>query len=242
MNTCNLCLTDKPDCKQFYGVDVCKECREIHERAQETIKKAAKTKLLKRLSESNSETEKMIVEIISETAAKAALNHSEQQKRRQFKSRHDKRLRNTKLLLKKYELLKDHCENAIYEKEQTVSEDHVIDILDSLDDTDATTYIHSIKQSVVRTKLILAHIDQMVMHYGIYCERTGKPEDLRRFRILKAVYFPEDDDDKPDRVDICKQENIEERTFFRDMETNYSRLSALIFGIDGLSNVAERCH
>ncbi|CVK18475.1 hypothetical protein [Sporomusa sphaeroides] len=240
MTTCSLCITEKPDCKQFYGVDVCKECREIHERAQETIRTAAKAKLLKRLSDSHSETEKMIVEIISETAAKAALNHSEQQKRRQFKSRHDKRLRNTKLLLKKYELLKDHCENAIYEKEQRVENEYgyVIDILDSLDDTDATTYIHSIKQSVARTKLILAHIDQMVMHYGIYCERTGKPEDMRRYRILKAVYFPQDDNAKPSREAICKQEDIEERTFFRDMEANYNRLSALIFGIDGLSQKA----
>jgi hypothetical protein len=238
MTTCNLCLTDKPDCKQFYGVDVCKECREIHARAQDTIRKAAKAKLLKRLSESNSETEKMIVEIISEAGAKAALNHIEQQKRRQFKSRHDKRLRNTKLLLKKYELLKDHCENAIYQKEQAISEDHVIDILDSLDDTDATTYIHSIKQSVARTKLILAHIDQMVMHYGIYCERTGKPEDMRRYRILKEVYFPDNDSVKLDREAICKREDIEERTFFRDMEANYNRLSALIFGIDGLSHKA----
>lgn len=69
-----------------------------------------------------------------------------------IKSRHDRRLRNTKLLLDNYSLLQDHCKNAIYDKEQAIAV-NAIDVLDSIDNCDNDTYIESIKKSTIRLNL-----------------------------------------------------------------------------------------
>ncbi|AJQ27519.1 hypothetical protein JBW_02169 [Pelosinus fermentans JBW45] len=50
-----------------------------------------------------------IIKLAAEAAVSAAMNYLAQQRLKEKKSRHDKRLRNTKLLLDNYSLLQDHC-------------------------------------------------------------------------------------------------------------------------------------
>lgn len=153
---------------------------------------------------------------------------------KQSKSRYDRRLRNTKLLLENYNLLKKHCENAIYDKQQVIEcEDNAIDILDSLDKCESDTYIESIKTSTIRTKIILAHIGEMLDMYEVYCQRLKRKGDDRRHRVLKAAYL---DEKEPEEIALI--EGVDERTIFRDMKDAREKLSALIFGIDGLHNVS----
>ena len=76
----------------------------------------------------------------------------------------------------------------------------------------------------------MAHIDQMLKLYKIYCENSGKVEDERRYRIIQAVYF-----DRQKIADLCESEGIDESTYYRDIREACSKLSALIFGIDGIS-------
>lgn len=153
--------------------------------------------------------------------------------KKQSKSRHDKRLRNTKLLLENYSLLEDHCSNAVYDRQQLINESNVVDVLDAIESCDKDTYIESIKKSTVRTKIILSHIDEMIKLYEAYCEKSKHKEDVRRCRIIKAYYFT-----KIGIADIAENEGIDERTVFRDMKDAREKLSALIFGIDGLHNVS----
>ena len=167
---------------------------------------------------------------IIEIAVAAALEWQKKQQQKQNKFRHDKRLRNTRLLLKHYPLLKEHCENSVYaETEQA----NAIDILDDIDGFDGNTYIESIRRSVTRTNIIIRHIDTMLQIYEIYCQKSRAPEDMRRFRILKAKYF-----DHIDMSVILKNEGIEERTYYRDMRDAVSKLGSLIFGIDSLLDVS----
>jgi hypothetical protein len=154
--------------------------------------------------------------------------HQRQQKK-QNKFRHDKRLRNTRLLLKHYPLLKEHCERAVYEE---IGSTNAIDILDEVDNYDGKTYIEAIKRSIARTNIIIRHIDTMLEIYEIYCQKSRYAEDLRRFRILKAKYF-----EHVDMSVIMKNEGIEERTYYRDMRDAVSKLGSLIFGIDSLMDV-----
>lgn len=178
-----------------------------------------------------------IIQIASAAGVKAALEYQEKQNQKQSKSRHDKRLRNTKLLLKNYRLLKDHCKNAVFDKKEVleISGVKVIDLLDSLDSYERSDYIESIKKSVSRTQVILAHIDAMMKIYRIYCEESDKPEELRRYRIMSYTYL---ENRKPD--DICKDEGIDQSTYYRDSREIIEKLTSLIFGIDGLSSMRKR--
>lgn len=176
----------------------------------------------------NMDKEQIIV-IAAKYAAETALEWQQKQQKKKKKYRHDKRLRNTKLLLQHYPLLKEHCEQSVYAEAEHAN---AIDILDDIDKYDGQIYIEAIKRSVIRTNIIIRHIDTMFEIYEIYCLKSRQSEDMRRFRILKAKYF-----EHIDMSVILQKEGIEERTYYRDIRDAASKLGSLIFGIDSLLDV-----
>lgn len=174
----------------------------------------------------------MSKEQIAKWAVEAALEYLEKRQQKERKSRHDRRLRNTRLLLRNYSLLKDHCDKSVYNLQQ-IPADNAIDILDALDKMDGTAYIESIKKSVTKTFIIIKHVDTMLELYEVYCQKSKQEEDRRRYRVLISFYF-----DGLQMSEIMAKENIEERTYYRDMRDSISTLSALIFGIDSMNDVS----
>ncbi len=175
------------------------------------------------------ETE-VLVRLAAEAGAKAAMETLEKERQRERKSRYDRRLRNTKLLLRNFRMFKEHCENAVFDAAQL--DENAIDILDLMWDRDnADTMVESIKKSAQRTAIIMRHITDMLALYETYCFRSGKPEDARRYRVIESLYIS----DKPASVSkIAAREQIDERTVYKDVDAATEKLSALIFGIDGL--------
>lgn len=167
-----------------------------------------------------------------EVGIKAAMDYLAEEKEKARKSRYDRRLHNTRLLMKNYRLFKKHAEGAIFNAKQV--KESAIDILDGLDDTmlSDNAYVEGIKKSQQRTIVILHHIDEMLRFYKISCEQSGKPEDLRRFRVITAMYI---DEPKMTAQQIAEKENIETRTVYKDITNAIKPISALIFGIDGLN-------
>lgn len=161
----------------------------------------------------------------------AAMDYIEAERKRARKGRQDRRLHNTRLLLKNYRLLKRHTKGAIYNASQ--AKERAIDILDGLDDYDMndTLYIESIKKSQERTLIILAHIDQMLELYKAYCYNGGNGEDVRRYGVIMATYI---DEPKKSAQEIAGTFEIERRTVYKDITAAITPLTALIFGIDGL--------
>lgn len=178
-----------------------------------------------------------IAKIAAEAGAKAALEAAEKLRQEQSHRRGDRRLRNTKLLFKNYDVLKAHCENAIYDKDKLIGDEETdaLEILDSIDDLDAKVYIDAIRRSVSRTKIILAHIDRMIEIYKALCESSSRPEEKRRWRIFHAYNF-----EKLTISDIIKSEQVDRSTYYRDVAATFRTLSALIFGIEGLTSVRQR--
>jgi len=176
-----------------------------------------------------------IIRIAVEAGIAAAIKHIEQEKNKEIKSRQGKRLYNTKLLLQNYNILKDHCENSISNLQEIAHTENAIDILDSLDSCNNNTYIESIKRSTTRTYIILAHIDEMMKLYKAYSLSSSKPEEIRRYRIMDAVYL-----DELKMSDVCERQKIDRSTYFCDINEISKKLSALIFGIDGLSIMRQR--
>lgn len=180
--------------------------------------------------------EKEIAKIAAEAGARAALEQAEKIRKEQAKHRGDRRLRNTRLLFKNYDLLKAHCENAIFDKDTLLEDDGAcaLDILDSIDDLDARVYIDAIRRSVSRTKIILAHIEQMIEVYRILCDSSQRPEEKRRWRIFYTYNI-----EKMKIKDIVEAEHIDRSTYYRDVAVTMKTLSALIFGVEGLTSVRQ---
>ncbi len=183
----------------------------------------------------NLEVQAELVRMAAEVGGKAALDRYFSERRKSAKKRHDRRLRNTKLLLRNYRMLAAHVASAVYKPVQEEDED-VIDIFEMLDEMDdyydeEGMYVESIKRSRSRTAVIMRHVDEMLRFFEIFCNTSAKLEDRRRYDVLYAMYIAEE----PMLVsEIAAKENIDTRTVYRDIDAAVERISALIFGIDGL--------
>lgn len=105
----------------------------------------------------------------AEIGAKEALKTYEQERKKEQGKRADRRLRNTKLLLRNYHMLKEHAENSVFGRTQM--EESALDILESMMNLyDNEVIIESIKRSATRTAIIVSHIETMFGLYDAYCE------------------------------------------------------------------------
>lgn len=169
---------------------------------------------------------------------KAATDRIEEERKKERKGRYDRRLHNTRLLLKNYRVLKHHALDAVHTGAQAneVISENAVDILDDLESmgfrkVDDRLYIESIKRSQQRTRIIIEHIDEMLRYWRIDCEQSGREEALRRYRIVVDTYIS---DDQMTAEELAQREHIEKRTVYKDIKAAMRPLSALIFGIDGI--------
>lgn len=173
-------------------------------------------------------TTKEIIALAAEHGAKAALEHLDKLQKQKQSEITDRRLRNVKLLLRNYRMLKAHCENAVFEAE---CDESALDILeDMMVGRDSSVIVDSIKRSAARTAVIVRHVDVMLGLFQAYCANSTQ-EDMRRWRVIEALYIRED---KRTVAEIAEAEGVVERTVYKDVDVAAERLAALMFGIDGL--------
>lgn len=155
------------------------------------------------------------------------------------KARHGKIKANTKRLLRNYRALKDHCERSVYNAD-TIDEGDgytFADIIDLINGGGGSSFkIESIRQSTVRTRIIIDHIDTMINLYKVYCDTSPKEEDTRRYRVIYWLYISEE---PRTHAEIAEDEYVAKSTIYNDAEVAIERLTALIFGIDGLNRTAN---
>lgn len=177
-----------------------------------------------------------IVRIAAEVGAAAGVKAYEKEKAKAKKELEDRRLRNTKLLLQNYRTLKLHLTESVCSEEQLYENiaASALEILYGLDDQDdETLYIESINRSQMRTEIIMQHIDHMLYIYKTICENSKYKEDMRRYKVLHAMYIAPALE-TVSVEDVAEQEYISVRTVYNDLSSAYITLSALFFGIDGL--------
>lgn len=175
-----------------------------------------------------------IIRIAAKAGAEAAIQKEAEKKKELEKKKHSKRLRNTKLLLEHYREFKAYSANVVYNAETSP---HAIDILEALwikDDDRRELVIDSIKRSAVRTMVIVSHIDTMLDVYNSLVEKSNDELEKRRCRVITARYIS---DEQLTIEEIAREESIEPRTVYLDIEAAVSKLSTLFFGIDMFLNV-----
>lgn len=166
----------------------------------------------------------------AEIGAKAAMEKMEKEKRDLHHKAVDRRLHNTKLLLRNYRMLRENADHSIYGRSQM--EESAADILCSMMNLyDDEVIVDAIKRSATRTAIILSHVDTMLELYETYCMKSGREVDGRRYEIIKDMYI----EMQPMTVkQIAKKWHVSQETVYTDLKIAVERLSALIFGVDGL--------
>lgn len=172
-----------------------------------------------------------ITEKAAEVAAERAVEMYQKQAAEEEKAKFDKRYRNTKLLLEHYRDFSDYGEKAIYRIYEELDED-IIDIIELMEGrkSDNDGRIESIERGVMRTRVIMNHVNTMLEVYRKSCESSPNQEEKRRWRAIEGLYLNK----VPRSVqEIAEEEFINERTVYKDVKAACKRLTALIFGIDG---------
>lgn len=147
----------------------------------------------------------------------------------------DRRLYDTRLLLKHYQELKLHFENAVFEFDAAQVEAEskpgaIWEILNRRSSDDAV-FVESIRKSAMRTMIIIQHIDNNLQIYEILCERSNMENKKRQYRILHARYI----DEAPMTIAaIAEQEHINRRTAEKDLDAAIAVMTGLLFGVDAI--------
>lgn len=167
----------------------------------------------------------------AEIGARVALDRMEQEKKKMNGKAADRRLHNTKLLLRNYQMLKDNSENSIFGRSQM--EESAADILCNMMNLyDDEVIVDAIKRSATRTAIMVSHIDTMMGIYQAYCEKSSNNLDMRRYEVIYDMYIAEE---HLTAKEIAKKKNMSKENVYLDLKIATERLSALIFGVDGLS-------
>lgn len=165
------------------------------------------------------------IEEVSLIAARAAIEHLEKEKQQQKKTKRDRRLRNTRLLLKHYRSMKEHCGDIKGYLDNQDSEGAIVDL-----DAEYLA-VHSITRSKKRTQTMILFLESMLEVYRINCERSENSIHLRQYKTMQILYIS----DEPmtiEQIAIANQVDI--RTVYRDSKEAVYSLSCLIFGVDGI--------
>lgn len=167
-----------------------------------------------------------IIQIGVQAGVREALDRISKEKEEKRKSRFDRRLRNTDLLLKNYNKFVAHCNTALYTSRQ-LKQANAIDILDEVEDDEDEVYVRSIMRTRERTFLIVNHIKRILGYYKYITK--SEPEKERKYRVLVGLYI-----DKKTYSQMAEELYCSTKTIERDRKDAIEELSVLIFGVDGL--------
>ncbi|NDO18801.1 hypothetical protein FMM68_03920 [Lachnospiraceae bacterium MD329] len=173
-----------------------------------------------------------IVKIAAIEGANAAIKHLKTEQAKEKQKRKDRRLYNTKLLIKHYRSFKEYVNNAVFDEEES-PEDAMYAIEELMWEPKVTSdmIIDSIKRSMTRTKIIIEHIDKMIEAYGSICEKSDSEVKKRRYEVLYKLYIS----NIIHTVDeMTEMYFIDKRTVYKDIDAACKELSVFFFGIDGI--------
>lgn len=166
-----------------------------------------------------------VAKISAETATITAIEYIEKLKQEEQKIKRDRRLRNTKLLLRNYRTFVLHCEGLKMELQSREAGE-------LLEDLEADEFaVESIKRSKERTLAMVQFINQMLQVYQLICKQSNKEEDMRKYETINKLYIQEEKM-TAEEVAECHKTNV--RTVYRDVNDAVKTLSILIFGVDGI--------
>lgn len=216
------------------GVDkVIAEHKDIEKKNEGEKLESASEENMKKVTLISVTTERMkeICDRAAAIGAKEALKIFEQERKKEYSKRADRRLRNTKLLLRNYHMLKEHAENSVFGRMQM--EESALDILESMMSVyDNEVIIESIKRSATRTAVIISHIETMFGLYEVYCDKAPNREiEMRRYEVIWDMYMA---DSILSAKEIAEKQHMSKDNVYADLRVATERLTALIFGVDGL--------
>lgn len=141
--------------------------------------------------------------------------------------KYEKKLHNTRLLLKNFRKFKKHSDQADFTAVSLI-DDELLEMLDiDFEDKHDELYIKSILRTKERTAKMLNYI-QKVLEFNVTYTIGNKTEHNRAL-TLKLIYV-----DGMTQSQVADKLGVDERSIRRYIEDGVSDVAPLMFGIDGI--------
>lgn len=179
-------------------------------------------------------TEQELRKICEEAADRSVEKHIKRQNI-QIKNENRRILYNTKRLLEHYTQLKDYVENAVSTVEEAVQVDESFidpEILIGFRVMDSDRKLDSQIRRINTMKLIMAHVDRMLMVYKADCQSSASRVRQRRWEIIQMMYL--DRDERKTTKQIAEYYDMEISGVRREAKAARNDLSVLFFGINAM--------
>ena len=188
------------------------------------------------ISENDSKMLGIIEQLVAagvEKGIKRGLETARNEEKLKEKITYDSRIKNTRLLLKKYRNFVKACEQAVYtEKElETATVEEVLDKL-FCTSCDEVTVVQSILASKKRTEIILTHIKRIINFYIFEADSSKSEEKWRKAHVLEDLYVK--GKYKPKIYDMSEKYHVSERQINRDAKSAIEEIAIFMFGVDGI--------
>lgn len=158
-----------------------------------------------------------LVEEVTRIATQQAIEVFNSQKEQELQREKDKRLHNTKLLLKHYHTFRKYVEDVSVETEPETPIQKLI-----LNEKDI---VESVRVTTERTVEMVKHLDRAMDALAYICKREGsKHYEILYKRFIECVQIST----------IADEYEINNRTVYKLIDAAAERLSTLLFGVYGL--------
>lgn len=129
-------------------------------------------------------------------------------------------IKRTRFFLKNYRRIQKYAQStppALIQSEDAWFDDVIV--------------IGGTKMTRRRAMMVFRHILEAMLYFQTDCERSGKKQKMRQYRVIKARFI-----DEPGQLvrEIAEQEDVEERVIYRDIEDAIGSIAVILCGIDGL--------
>lgn len=144
-------------------------------------------------------------------------------------------LYNTRLLLRNYTRFKQHVDSATFSSSDIEELEEEFVGLGMEDKKD--TYINSILRTKERTRIMIAHIDNLLDVYKKEAKENEDQEQLDRCKIIHHRYIVKN---KKSIIELSMDLCMSQATVYRYEEKAIKELSVLFFGVDAISIVIKQ--
>lgn len=175
---------------------------------------------------------------IASVAAKEGIQAYKREQEAQWEERVEKVRYSAKTLVIHYRDFKRMKDTSVYSTD-TVTYPTLMEIFDGiLESVRAEEFdLTSTKKTMLRTGMLMNHVDVQLENYKKECNNSNAPEIQRRYRIVEMMYLRE----KGLRADeVAEIECIDKSNVYRTLEKAYDDLTVLFFGIDGMHVIEMR--
>lgn len=168
--------------------------------------------------------------------AQAAIERVEANKKLKDETKADRRLRNTKLLLKNYRSFADIAKSAVYtlQSPEAISEEYKALMLPGRYES---LTIESIKKNALEAEIMCAHIRAMMKCMEDYCNKFGSKQDRRRWRVTYNLYINTEETRMTVQDIMIAEDLCDESAVFRDFNKFCDMAAGYFFGLSAIADL-----